>query len=135
MSQAKVLVASSDVELSQILATILGHCGLAPVLCSTLRQARSLLAGESIDLVFSEDRMDGGDYRDVLRALAELRPGVPLIVFSRLAGWGSYVEAVQQGASDCIAPPFLPKEIGRIVYKALTQEQDRRSAGKTSKTG
>ena len=75
----EVVVASSDSEHSQILATILGHCGLLPVLCSSLREAQSLMGGESIRLVLCADRLADGSFRDIVRPVSRL--GLPLVVF------------------------------------------------------
>jgi DNA-binding NtrC family response regulator len=118
----EVLVASSHPEQSQILSRILGNCGLESVVCSSLAEARTVLAEKPIRLAFCEDRLAGADLRDVLQAIAEFRPGIPLIVFSELFSWASYLEVIQQGAFDRIRSPFSPQEIERIVQIALEPE-------------
>jgi len=115
----EVLVASSDSEQSQILATILGHCGLMPVLCSSLKEARSLLAHESIRLVFCGDLLTDGSFRDMLQAISNSRSGLPLIVFSSLHDWKLHFEALQLGAFDCVGPTLPEKQIEGIVDNAL----------------
>ena len=115
----EVLVASSDSEHCQILATILGHCGLMPVLCSSLKEAQTLLGRESIRLVFCEQQLTGGSFRDLLQATSNVRPGLPLVVFSRRDDSKLHSEAIQLGASDCIGPPFHHRQIEGIVHKAL----------------
>ena len=115
----EVLVASSDSEHCQILATILGHCGLRPVLCSSLKEAQTLLGRESIRLVFCEQQLTGGGFRDLLQATSNLRPGLPLVVFSRRDNSKLHSEAIQLGAADCIGPPFHHRQIEGIVHKAL----------------
>jgi DNA-binding NtrC family response regulator len=115
----EVLVASSDSEHCQILATILGHCGLRPVLCSSLKEAQTLLGRESIQLVFCEQQLTDGSFRDMLQATSNVRPGFPLVVFSRRDDSKLHSEAIQLGASDCIGPPFHHRQIEGIVHKAL----------------
>jgi DNA-binding NtrC family response regulator len=114
-----VLVASSDSENGLILATILGHCGLIPVLCSSLKDAQTLLGRKSIRLVFCEQQLTGGSFRDLLQATSNVRPGLPLVVFSRRHDSKLHSEAIQLGASDCIGPPFHHRQIEGIVHRAL----------------
>ena len=115
----EVLVAFSDSEHCQILATILGHCGLMPVLCSSLKEAQTLLDRESIRVVVCEQQLTGGSFRDLLQATSNLRPGLPFVVFSRRDDSKLRSEAIQLGASDCIGPPFHHRQIEGIVHKAL----------------
>jgi DNA-binding NtrC family response regulator len=115
----EVLVAFSDSEQCQILATILGHCGLTPVLCSSLKEAQTLLGRESIRLGFCEQQLIGGSFRSLLQATSTIRPGLPLVVFSGRNNSKLHSEAVQLGAADCIGPPFHHRQIEGIVHRAL----------------
>ena len=115
----KVLVAFSDAEHSEILAVILGHCGVIPVFCSSLNEAKTLLGRESIRLVFCEERLGGASFRDVVQVTSSLRSDLPLVVFSRFGNWKLRSEALQLGALDCIGPPLGKRQIEEIVHKAL----------------
>jgi DNA-binding NtrC family response regulator len=115
----EVLVASSDSEHCQILATILGHCGLITVLCSSLKEARTLLGRESIRLVFCERQLIDGSFRDMLQATSNVRPRLPLVVFSGRDDSKLHSEALDSGALDCIGPPFHHRQIEGIVHNAL----------------
>lgn len=115
----EALVAFSDSEHGQILATILGHCGLMPVLCSSLKQARTLLDRKSIRLVFCEDRLTDGSFRDMLQVTAQDRPGLPLVVFSRHPDPELPSAHIQSGATDSIAPPFYHTQIEQVLHRAL----------------
>ena len=115
----KVLVAFSDAEHSEILAVILGHCGVIPVFCSSLNEAKTLLGRESIRLVFCEQQLTGRSFRDLLQATSNLRPRLPLVVFSRRDDSKLYSEAIQLGAADCVGPPFHHRQIEGIVHNAV----------------
>lgn len=115
----QALVAFSDSEHSQIVAVFLGHCGLIPVLCSSLTEAQILLRRESIRLVICEEQLSDATFRDLAQAISQLRSGLPLVVFSRLGNWKLHSEALQAGAFDCISPPLRERQIEDIVYKAL----------------
>jgi DNA-binding NtrC family response regulator len=116
----EVLVVSSDPEQSQLLADMLENSGFESVISGSLAEVRNLLAAKPIRMVFCEDRLNDGSYRDVLQAIAESKLPVPLIAFSPLASWELYVEAIRSGAFDCIGPIFKATEIERIVHHALS---------------
>jgi DNA-binding NtrC family response regulator len=90
-----------------------------PVLCCSLKQARSLLAHESIRLVFCGDLPIDGSFRDMLQSISNSRSGLPLIVFSSLHDWKLHFEALQLGAFDCVGPSLRHKQIEGIVHLAL----------------
>ncbi len=90
-------------------------CGLGPVSCSTLDEARSLLARQDFNIVFCNDNLPDGDFRAVIRAAKS----IPVIVLSRLAEWESYLVAINAGAFDYIACPPDPVETERILWFAL----------------
>ena len=113
----EVLVAYSDSEQSQILAAILGHCGLMPVLCSSLKDARTLLGRESIRLVLCEERLSDGTFRDMLQETFKL--GLPLVVFSRRDDSKLHLDAAESGALNWISPPFHDRQIEAVVNKTL----------------
>lgn len=115
----KTLVLCSNPEDSRILASVLAPCGLVPLSCFNLSEGRTLLAREDIRLVFSEDRLVDAGFRDVLEAIGNLRPGTPLIVFSRLGIWDYYLEVTQSGAFECVTFPFLPRDVKSIIHDAL----------------
>jgi DNA-binding NtrC family response regulator len=119
----EVLVAYSDSEQSQILAAILGHCGLMPVLCSSLKDARTLLGRGSIRLVLCEERLSDGTFRDMLQETFKL--GLPLVVFSRRDDSKLHLGAAESGTLNWISPPFHDRQIEGIVNKTLRS----RSAG------
>lgn len=126
----EVLVASSDPRNRRALANIVGECGLKAVVSSSVSEVQATMTRESICLVFCEDRLPDGSFRDVLRTVAECRSPVLLVMFSRLCDWKCYLEAMQLGAFDCIAPPYRRNEIERIVRNAL-----RLSPGRTGVPG
>ena len=127
------LVVSSDPEHGQILAAILGHCGLGSVLCSSLDEARRLLESRPIQLVFCEDTLLDGSFQDLLRIKVDSGTGVPLVIFSRAYGWNQHLETVRSGAFAYVASPFRSREIERIVQDALIGHGPRRQRAKPQK--
>jgi DNA-binding response OmpR family regulator len=92
-------------------------CGLGPVSCSTLDEARSLLTRQHFKIVFCNDNLPDGDFHDVIRKARS----IPVIVLSRLAEWEPYLVAINAGAFDYIACPPDPVEMERILWFALNE--------------
>ena len=115
MSWIQVLVASSNGERRATLTKILGECSLEPVFASNVEEVRTILVQSSVDLVFCEDNLPEGDFREVLRLAKATRPEAQVVVSSLLGEWEEYLEAMQLGAFDYVAPPYRDTEILSIV--------------------
>ena len=112
------MIVFSNAERGRILAAILGHCGLMPAFCSTLKEARRLSSREAIRLVFCEERLTDGRFDELLEETSA-RTKLPLIVVLSGSDLESHLEARQLGAFECIREPFSEKEINGIVHDAL----------------
>jgi len=120
-SQLSVLVACNDDESRSALARILSDLGLDPVFASSVSQVRTILLERPIRFVFCEDILPDGSFRDVLHTLKLAETRVPLVVCSLLGEMEEYLEAMESGAFDFIAPPFRPAELEAIVNSVLPE--------------
>src|SRR5947209_7448560 len=93
-----LIICAEEESRKRIIATT-HKCGLGPVACSTLDDARSLLARQHFKSVFCSDTLPDGDFRGVIRAARS----IPVIVLSRLAEWEPYLVAINAGAFNYIA--------------------------------
>jgi len=76
---------------------------------------------ETFDLVITDLKMPGISGTDVLKAIKEIQPDLPVIFITGYASVDSAVEAMKLGASDYIAKPFTPEEMLSTVKLALEQ--------------
>lgn len=111
-----LIIGTEEDSRERIIATTY-KCGLSPVSCSTLGEARSLLARQYFHIVFCNDNLPDGDFRAVIRSARSS----PVIVLSRLAEWEPYLAAINAGAFDYIACPPEPIETERILWFALRE--------------
>jgi CheY-like chemotaxis protein len=102
----------------KIVAALL-KCGLDPIRCPNLEEARTLLRQEAFRVVLCRDNLADGDFRAVLREVDKSTVHVPVIVLSLDADWDSYLRALGAGAFDFIVCPPNPAEIKRIIWSAL----------------
>jgi two-component system, NtrC family, nitrogen regulation response regulator GlnG len=92
------------------------------------------LASHSPDLVIADIRLNGESGLELMQALRQERPELPVIIMTAYSDLDSAVRAFQGGAFEFLAKPFDLDEVGRLVRKALkttAPEDDRqeRNAG------
>ena len=97
------------------------RCGLNPICCSNLKDARALLAQCEFRVVLCEDTLPDGDFQMALREVRATSAHAPLILLSENAAWEPYLKALAAGVFDCIVVPVSLGESERIVRCALEQ--------------
>jgi DNA-binding NtrC family response regulator len=113
------LVVSSDDQVRRKLAEILGQCGLAPVLASTVNESGMALAGHEVFIVLCDDLVDGR-YEDIVKLAGRFNTKLPVIVLSRTGDWPEYLTAIRSGAFDYVPYPPIPQDLHWIIRNALS---------------
>jgi DNA-binding NtrC family response regulator len=115
----RALVAISDLENREAILQVLAACGLEPILCSTIGEARAILGSGAADVVFCESSFPDGSFDDLLHAInsGELNP--PAIVCSRLYDPTLYLDFMDRGAFDFIVCPCRVEEVRYILGTAF----------------
>jgi DNA-binding NtrC family response regulator len=122
-SRCEILIASSDVEIGQSIATMIAALGLNAFSALNLGESREVLTKETVGLIFCSRRFRDGDYKDVV-TLAGSREDKPRIVLvTAYIEPQEYHEARQIGVFDVITAPYHPTTVEWIVIQAL---RDRR---------
>jgi len=76
---------------------------------------------EPFDLVITDLKMPGISGMDVLKAIKEIQPDLPVIFITGYSSVDSAVEVMKLGAVDYIAKPFTPEEMLETIRLALEQ--------------
>jgi DNA-binding NtrC family response regulator len=118
-----LIVCNDGEDRQKVVASAL-KCGLSPICCSNLEEARILLPQEAFRVVFCQDNLADGDFRAVLREVKRSNPYTPVVVLSRNFDWDSYLKALGAGVFDCIACPPNRVEAERIIWLALADTID-----------
>jgi two-component system, NtrC family, response regulator AtoC len=113
------LVASSHLEGRRALVRILEDLGVNAFVSATLAEAKELLFGQSIALVFCDDRLTDGSYRDLLQTLRTWEKTPHVVVTTRIGEWKDYLEAVRLGAFDMIQYPYRSADVELNVLRAM----------------
>jgi DNA-binding NtrC family response regulator len=120
--RSQVVIASSDVEGRRALMNMLAEQGIEPIITPTVRESVELLAAENVLLVFCDDTLADGTYRDLLNASREAHLRTKIVVTSRSADWGEFLEATHLGAFDVIASPCRPTDVDWMIIQAQRDE-------------
>jgi len=129
VSWIHVLVVGWDAAKRAALVDILEECGLEPVIASNLEEAHNILARRPMHVVFCEDNLSDGGFRELLRLVKADTPEIQVVVSSRLVDVDEYIEAMNLGAFDFIAPPYRGTEIISVVDSASKRYRLKRKDG------
>ena len=91
--------------------------------------AKRKLGGlDPVPLVFTDAQLPDGTWADILALAEKASLPVNVIVVARLVDTRFYVEAIEAGAFDFIAPPFNAMDLNYVVRTALDNVIARRTA-------
>jgi DNA-binding NtrC family response regulator len=113
-----LVIYNQDENREKVVGSLL-KCGLNPICCSNLQEARTLLPQEVFRVVLCKDFLSDGDFRAVLREVKNTNAQTPVIVLSHSADWDSYLKALGAGAIAYIVCPPNPVEAETIIWTAL----------------
>ncbi len=117
---------------SETLATLeraLERQGMRVTHAESRAQAKGMLGGlNPAPLVFTDTQLPDGTWADILTEAEKAAQPVNVIVVARLVDTRFYVEALETGAFDFLAPPFMAADLAYVVRRALGNVVARRGA-------
>ncbi len=105
---AKILLVGLDPPLADDLIDVLHQLGHS---VQTVAIGCSALEGGDASLIFAAS--------DDLCAVLRSRPGLPVVVVSRLPEVSAWLDALEQGAADYCGAPFERKQLGWVLNSSL----------------
>ncbi len=127
------LLVHQESDTLRSLKAALERQGVRVIQAESCAQAKRMLGGVNpAPLVFTDTQMPDGTWVDIL-AVAEKAPQhVNVIVVARVVDTRFYVEAIEAGAFDFIAPPFTATDLAHVIRCAADNVIARRAAAKHS---
>ena len=107
----------------------MSHWSIEAVPCSGVREARTLLPSARPSLIFCEEDLPDGTYRELLHELSKTARTRVVVISASAELDEHYNEALALGAFDMIASPCRRSDVQWIAIRAL-QDELRRSGGK-----
>ncbi len=123
-----VLVASSDMEERRNLVRVFEGLSMNVISCNGLSQATEVLSRQPVDLIFCDDNLADGSYRDLLAAGKTKQNAPRVVVTSRTGEWEEYLEAMRLGAFDVVRRPWHPTDVEMVVLHARREDMQSREA-------
>ena len=100
--------------------------------CFTIRQAREIFSRQTVDLVFSDEYLSDGSYRDLLLGNRFGQPATSFVLLLRTGEWEEYLDAMRLGALEVLRCPLQPAEVETTVLRAIAQKETRSAARLTA---
>jgi DNA-binding NtrC family response regulator len=120
--QVRVLVASPQLEVRQVLIRTLDRLSADAISCSTRSQAEEVLARQEVDLVFCDEHLPDGSYSDLIHTNQWNHKIPRIVVATRHAEWDFYFEALRKGAFDITRSPWHATDVEIVLIRALRDE-------------
>ena len=114
-----VLVASSNFEDRGALIKILDGLSLNVISCNALSQVAEVLSHQAVDLIFCDERLTDGSYRDLLAIKDEALRRPQVVITIRTDDWKEYVDKMHPGVYDAVRRPWQPTDVELVVLHAM----------------
>ena len=119
MKHTEIWVVDDDPALRWVMDKALTDAGHAVRLFTSAEEVRQALGAATPSVLVSDVRLPGESGFDLLRALHEEHPRLPVIVVTAHADLESAVAAYQGGAFEYLPKPFDVDELAALVQRAL----------------
>ena len=119
MTSFNVMIVAPTLEVQQAFAGILALWGLAPIVASSVREAKDIVSRYEPSLVFCSDEFREDTDIDGFIQHTSRPTNVPVVIVSRLDDWENFVSFLRRGAFDYGLYPLSEVEIARVVKNAL----------------
>jgi DNA-binding NtrC family response regulator len=117
-SQLNVLVVDDDDSVRNACREVARKLGHQTYVAESVPAARSVLKGESIDVLLLDLKLPGGGGLSLLEEVKSLYPDTVVVVMTAFATVNSAVEAMRIGASDYLTKPFAIDELTAMLERA-----------------
>ncbi len=116
-----VLIATIDPDIREALAELLETASLNAIWVSSVKDVKTLVAGERIIACLCGFWLQDGTYREVIRHLRRERMDIPAIIVSAPAcphEYRDYLAAMNLGALDFLCYPYQKSDFERMLESA-----------------
>ncbi len=117
--KTQILVVDDEVPMQLAMEAVLARLGYSVFKTSNGYEALDVLARTKIDLVISDMRMPGMTGAELLHAVHEAYPRIPVVLITAYGTISQAVEAMKEGAFDFITKPFSAEDLELVVERAV----------------
>lgn len=124
----KIVIIDDDKNTLAVLEAILKRRGFSPHVAPTGAQGRKRVTDTQPDLVLLDIGLPDESGLEVLSALKEEQPSLPIIILTGDDTLENAIDAIKRGAFHFVSKPYQPEELLSLVGKALDQASLTREA-------
>ncbi len=124
-----VLVVEDDADLREAICDMLEINDISFIEADNGQQAQIRLQEQDVRLVLSDVQMSPGNGYQLLEAVTNDYPGLPVILMTAYGSIPQAVDAMQAGAADYLVKPFEVSELVSILRRYLASSATGRSDG------
>jgi two-component system, OmpR family, response regulator len=117
----EILVVEDEDSIADFLERGLEAEGYAVLTASDGVEGQRLALARSVDLVILDRMLPGRDGLEVLAAIRDAKPTLPVVVLSARGEVADRIEGLDRGATDYVAKPFSFEELAARVRAHLRQ--------------
>jgi DNA-binding NtrC family response regulator len=115
------LIVSGRFENRQQLSRILENLPTNVFVVGTLAHAREVLQEQAISIVFCDERMSDGPYRELVAFAKAQHKSVQFIVMLSTGEWPEFLQALGLGA-DVVRCPLQPTDVELALIHAMRKD-------------
>lgn len=119
MENYHILVVDDESMIIELLAKLLAEKGYEVSTAADGREALEFLRGHTCDLVISDVRMPRLDGLQLLKAIKDMNPRLPVVMISGYDEAATVVNALKAGAENFLAKPLDLDVLYQVVSKTL----------------
>lgn len=116
--QWDVLIVSSRTENGKALVRILGDLPVNVFCATTVGQAREIIAKRPVEIIFCEEYLPDGTYRELLEHVIATNSSTAFVVTLCTGEWDEYLEAIRLGATDVLRCPLQSVDVELVLIRA-----------------
>lgn len=119
MAGEKILIVDDEKNMCQYLSIMLRKEGYDVKVANNGKKALSAIEEENFDVVLTDIKMEGMDGIELLKAVKEINPAVPVIIMTAYASQKTAIEALNSGAYYYLIKRAKNEEIKMVLRSAL----------------
>lgn len=119
-SPVRILVVDDEVNIVQVLETLLQRQGYLVRTAANGREALQRLQEEDFDVMVADIRMEPVDGLSLLSQALTRQPHLAVVMMTAYAAVETALQAMKRGAFDYICKPFRIEELQEIVDRAVS---------------
>ncbi len=123
MNHVTILVVDDHEAHRELMRSALADAGFSVATAACGAEALEWVRSGAVTLVLTDQQMPRMSGLELLRALRELRPQLPVVMVTGYGTVESAVDAMRAGAADFIQKPFSPEELLLVVRRVLRHQE------------